>query len=46
MTSVGLSWLSSAERRRDVRWQFTLGRERWLDHGAGYQFAAALTSTF
>lgn len=28
-----------------MRWQFTPGRERWLDHGAGYQFAAALTST-
>ena len=46
LTSAGLSWLSSEERRRDVRWQFTLGRERWPDRGAGYQFAAALTSTF
>ena len=46
LTQVGLSYASSEALRGDVRMQFTLGRERWLDRGAGYQWALAVLSTF
>ena len=46
LTQVGLSYQSSEELRGDVRMQFTLGREQWLDQGAGYQFALAVLSVF
>ena len=32
--------------RRDLRMQFTLGREQWLEQGAGYRLALTLLSGF
>ena len=46
LTQVGLSYESSEALRGDVRMQFTLGREQWLDRGAGYQWTVAVLSTF
>ena len=46
LTQVGLSYQSSASLRGDVRMQFTLGREQWLDRGAGYRLALAVLSVF
>ena len=52
LTRFGFTYLSSAEsapadpRRRGLRMQLTLGRERWLDRGAGYRLAVALVNTF
>ena len=47
LTQVGLSYLSSEELLRgDVRMQFTLGREQWLDQGTGYQLTVTLLSVF
>ena len=46
LTQVGLSYQSSESLRGDVRMQFTLGREQWLDQGAGYRLALAVLSVF
>ena len=46
LTQVGLSYESSEALRGDVRMQFALGREQWLDRGAGYRWAVAVLSTF
>ena len=47
LTQVGFSYLSSEELLRgDVRMQFTLGREQWLEQGTGYQLAVTLLSVF
>ena len=47
LTRVGLSFLSGEEaRRRNLKMQFTLGREQWRDRGAAYQLALLVSSTF
>ena len=47
LTQIGFSYLSSKELLRgDVRMQFTLGREQWLEQGTGYQLAVTLLSVF
>ena len=47
LTRAGFSYFSSEEETGGgLRLQFTLGRERWLDQGVGYQLALALSSAF
>ena len=46
LTQVGLSYQSWEALRGDVRMQFTLGREQWLDQGAGYRLALSVLSVF
>ena len=47
LTNVGLSFRPSEEATdRDLRMQFTLGRERWVAQGAHYRLAVAVVSTF
>ena len=47
LTRVGLSFLSAEEAlRRNLKMQFTLGREQWRDRGAAYQLALLVSSTF
>ena len=47
LTEVGFTYLPSQETLRgDLRMQFTLGREQWLEQGAGYRLALTLLSAF
>ena len=47
LTQVGFTYLPSQETLRgDLRMQFTLGREQWLEQGAGYRLALTLLSAF
>ena len=47
LTRAGFSYFTSEEETGGgLRLQFTLGRERWLDQGVGYQLALALSSAF
>ena len=47
LTQVGFTYLPSQETLRgDLRMQFTLGREQWLEQGAGYRLALTLLTAF
>ena len=47
LTRAGFSYFASEEETGGgLRLQFTLGRERWLDQGVGYQLALAVSSAF
>ena len=47
LTQVGFSYLPSEETLRGgLQMQFTLGREQWLEQGAGYRLAVMLLSAF
>ena len=47
LRQVGFTYLPSQETLRgDLRMQFTLGREQWLEQGAGYRLALTLLSAF
>ena len=47
LTRAGFAYFTSEEQTGGgLRLQFTLGRERWLDQGVGYQLALAVSSAF
>ena len=47
LTRAGFSYFASEEETGGgLRLQFTLGRERWLDQGVGYQLALTMSSAF